>query len=82
MTVRTRVNRCSSCGYTFDAASEVGNADAPVYPKPGDASLCLKCGHIGIFTADGAIREPNDQELRELAGDARIVRFNNRWLRR
>jgi len=41
---------CPDCGYVMDAATAVSRKDAT--PKPGDASLCLKCGALLRFADD------------------------------
>jgi hypothetical protein len=38
---------CPTCGYPFDAASNLGSSAKR--PKVGDFSLCLNCGQFGRF---------------------------------
>ena len=42
-------------------------------PEPGDASICLYCGHILIFGDDLKLREPQGREFWELAGDRKVL---------
>ena len=66
--------KCLACGYEADAASCVGSDDRPA---PGDATLCLNCGHLMIFDGSLRFREPSKAELVEFAGDKRIVAASN-----
>lgn len=43
---------CPTCGYLMDAARCLSNKTAR--PKPGDFSVCLKCGEMLRFT-DGLL---------------------------
>lgn len=60
---------CWSCGYVIDAATGVGNDNAP---KAGDVSICLRCGALGVY-ADGpaglVVRKPTDEEFDVMAHD-------------
>lgn len=58
--------RCLACGYAFDAAS--GLVDPAARPGPGDATLCLNCAHVMIFTPFG-VRNPTPGELAEVLAD-------------
>jgi hypothetical protein len=62
---------CLACGDKLDAATDVepdGHG-----PREGDASMCLTCGHMMIFTADLTMREPTAKEAAELNADPRVA---------
>lgn len=40
---------CSICGWTLDRATP---AKGRRYPRPGDFSVCLNCGHPTMFDAN------------------------------
>jgi hypothetical protein len=67
---RVPVSRCSSCGTLNNAASAVGE-DAG--PSPGDATICMACGHIMVFREDLHLREPTIDELIQISSDPRTV---------
>lgn len=64
--------RCSACGNKLNAATHVGPDDPR--PTPGDASLCLYCGHLSVFADDLTLRPLTDAEMYEAAGDPRILK--------
>lgn len=53
--------KCPTCGYKMDAATPA-YFNAKVSPRPGDLSLCMKCGEMLVFTESLTIRilELND----------------------
>lgn len=66
----TATNSCSSCGKVNDRATDLVTA---AKPKAGDVSICIGCGHVAIFTAALALRDPTPQESAELLADKRII---------
>ena len=38
----------TTCDYEFDAASDLTGLIAP---KPGDVSICFRCGHLQVFAS-------------------------------
>ena len=62
---------CTACGKMVNAASCVKDDEA--YPEPGDATVCLDCGHLMIFTDGLGLRDPNDEEMRDLAGNEQLL---------
>lgn len=62
---------CPKCGYKFDRASKVYGEGTP---KPGDITLCLKCGHVMVFGPGMVVREPTSEEQASIAQDERITR--------
>jgi hypothetical protein len=63
-------NLCLSCGVDVDAATDPFGENRP---SPGDATVCLYCGHIMIFGEGLKLRNLNDAEHKEFAGDKRIL---------
>lgn len=51
---------CPACGYETDRASNAGTDSDQ--PKPGDISLCFRCGAINTFTP-GLGLEAQDLDL-------------------
>jgi hypothetical protein len=62
--------RCTNCGKALDRAAGIDN-DAQ--PEPGDASICIECGHLMVWDENLELRDPTDKEIYELAGDPRII---------
>lgn len=63
---------CPRCGYACDAASGVGPDGEAHVPRPGDISLCLKCGCPMEFGETGvAPRWLVYEELARLDRDTR-----------
>jgi hypothetical protein len=69
-TIDTPADKCSSCGYRFNATTDL-TGDA--VPRPGDYSICIKCGHLMVFNDDLRLREPTDAEIVEVAGDPQML---------
>lgn len=59
--------RCLNCGHNVNKAASV---DDDMSPSPGDATICLYCSHIMIFTDDMAMRNPTDEELSQIRNSA------------
>ncbi len=84
--LQTRIaeSQCLNCGKRLDCATHVG----PHQPKPGDATICLDCGHIMVFAQDMTLRNPTDEEMLTIAGDREILAAQNfrtefqRWRQR
>ena len=71
MTTHMPPVRCLNCDRKLAAATYAG-AGRPK-PKAGDLSLCLYCGHLAVFGSDFLLRELNDAEIKEVAGDRRLL---------
>lgn len=54
---------CPRCQYSFDRAA---GAFTDRNPKPGDITLCLRCGHAMVFREDFTIRSITEQEYDDL----------------
>jgi hypothetical protein len=82
--LRTQPSLCPHCGelLTGAANSEAG-ADNP--PAPGDWSLCIYCGEVGMFTvaktASGAllVRKLTPSEQKLAASDRGVARAQAAW---
>lgn len=61
---------CVNCGEAINAASGIGNDDTP---EPGNITICSECGHLMAFADDLSLRELNDKEMLEVAGDKTIL---------
>ena len=66
-TYKTLKYACLNCGYKVDAATPTPLEPEPREPREGDATVCLRCSHIMIFTADGRVREATQDERDEVA---------------
>jgi DNA-directed RNA polymerase subunit RPC12/RpoP len=63
---------CLNCGKSIDAATRTLDMDDD-RPSPGDVAICFYCGHLMVFADDMSVREPNEAEVVEMAGDPDIV---------
>lgn len=61
---------CPSCKTQLDCASDMKAANKP---KPGDYTVCIRCGHILIFGAGLKLRELNDSEIVQIAGERHLI---------
>lgn len=66
---RTPRTKCPSCSYEYDTASGFPGRG----PKPGDVSICLRCGHLMGFNPDMTTRPLTDDEMLAVAGDKRLL---------
>ncbi len=70
--------KCPACGRTNNRSSAVEGVD-PTPPEPGDVSICIGCGSIGIYTADLGMRAPTMVEVSELMRMPQVVRAVRAW---
>jgi len=61
---------CIECAALLDGSTGVDTDDAPT---PGSAIVCIYCGTLQMYDEGMQLRAPNDEEIRDLAGDARIL---------
>jgi hypothetical protein len=68
-------NNCTACGVYLDSATNVRGykLDEEMMPKPGDITVCIKCGHIMAFGDNLELRELTNQEAHDAAGDPDIL---------
>lgn len=62
---------CLACGCIIDAATAV---DANAKPSSGDFTLCLKCGHIMVFTRRLRLRNATASEYKLAVADQRVMK--------
>jgi hypothetical protein len=55
---------CGGCGYKMDSAIHL-RADESI-PVPESISICVRCGHVAIYTEDFRLRELTKREMGEL----------------
>lgn len=70
---RVAPSLCLNCGKLLDEVSGVAPKVPPRKPKPGSMLVCIGCGHVMIFGNDGKPRNPQGDEFRRIAGDARLL---------
>ena len=61
---------CTNCGKLVDSATAL---DGDHTPKPGDVTICLYCHHLMVFADDMTVRNPTDDEVREMRSEERRV---------
>lgn len=62
--------QCLNCGELLDGATGVDTGNRP---RPGSITVCFYCGHVAVIADDLSFREPNDEEMREIAGNETIL---------
>lgn len=60
---------CLNCKCSLNAASHVGGEDKPA---PGDSTVCIRCGHVMIFTENWGLRELTADENKWAESDEKI----------
>jgi RNase P subunit RPR2 len=75
--VKVKRSKCSNCGLLLDAASAVkeGVMSHDVKPKPGDITVCIRCGHIMAFNRQLKLVELSLEQALAVAGDKDILRI-------
>lgn len=75
-TPKTGGQLCPACGHFLDAVSQIDlegsqmvPADVTEVPRPGDATVCIDCAVILIFTDDRIMKVPTFVEMLELRKD-------------
>jgi hypothetical protein len=69
------IHSCPNCNKEMDGAMDVTNAQSRP-PENGDVAICFYCSHIAIYE-DGQLRNPNDEEMKDIAGDIDVVHAIN-----
>lgn len=62
---------CPYCGRQNTLASGM-NVDEP--PDEGSVNLCWRCREPSLFTADGSLRKPTDEERADIMADPDVKR--------
>lgn len=60
---------CWRCGYIFNAATCVNKT---AKPKPGDTSICVQCGEIGVYNKKLQVTKPTAAQLQKFEADPEI----------
>lgn len=55
--------RCPWCGHQLDAAMAADPAKPDAAPKPGDASVCISCAQVLVFTDELTLRASMPGEI-------------------
>ena len=77
---------CPWCAYHMTLASEVSLEEDRAglrrrKPKPGDCTMCARCGELCTFTADLTLVKPSDDDLLEMGQDKRVQLMRQAWVR-
>jgi hypothetical protein len=68
-TTRTPACACLNCGLALSGATGWEGRK----PKPGNGSVCVRCGHFMVFADDLTMREPTDEEIIEWGGERKML---------
>lgn len=67
---------CLNCGMEFDRVTQIiRDQDIAMTPREGDVSACRYCGHLAIFTHEGALRAMTEEEKAMAAAEPALVRY-------
>ena len=63
-----RAGACPSCSRQLTGATAIGQGDKPSdnRPKRGDATICIYCGALLVFTRGLKLRHATEDERREI----------------
>jgi hypothetical protein len=67
---RLKRSRCTNCGSPNDSALPIDNERRP---QSGDFTVCIYCNHLMVYDDSMELRDPNDDEIKSIAGDQRIL---------
>jgi hypothetical protein len=67
---RLKPSACLNCGKILDAASDPFGKQKP---RPGDITICIKCGHVMAFNSDLQYRELTSEEILIIAGNKKLI---------
>ena len=63
---------CPFCGHKMDRSTEAQDSGDDAAPRPGDVSLCIRCGKAAVF-ADKGLRKPTGEEMLQFATNNTIT---------
>lgn len=66
-------NNCTNCGKRLDAVDNLGEEEE--MPEPGNFTVCLGCGHVMVFAEGLSLRDPDDSEIHEIAGNPELLKI-------
>ena len=67
----TRISHCVNCGEEIDKAGSTAEANRA--PQEGDVAVCLYCYHVMVYDINQQLRNPTDEEIKELAGSPDLI---------
>ncbi len=67
------VCHCLSCGYLFEDATVTSGHKK--LPKPGDLSICLKCGAVAKFGPDLRVIPFSSAEIEDIQSDLETMNY-------
>ena len=73
---------CPFCGYEHELSSAIVKRPAPnIEPimKPGDSTLCIKCGEFSVMSFSEALRKPSPDESEMLDRDPAVRAVREAW---
>ena len=74
---------CPFCGYEHELSSAVvkRRSESVVEPrmKPGDVTLCIKCGELSVLSFNEMLRKPSHDESSMLARDPAVRTLREAW---
>jgi hypothetical protein len=62
---------CTHCGRVMDMATNITGGNIP---EEGSIGLCIKCSHVMVYDSSLRLRNPNDEEMVEIAGNESILK--------
>jgi hypothetical protein len=62
---------CPRCGSKNNGYTQATGDERA--PEPGDVSLCWECGGMNIFTDDGKVRLPTEEERNHLLAQPDVL---------
>lgn len=65
------MSNCPNCNNLLDSHLDIH--DPKARPEPNDITVCIYCGHICAFDDNLKLRELNDEEIRNVAGDPDLL---------
>lgn len=65
---RTKRSACLVCGYVVNALG-TGDPNVEARPKPGDVTICMKCGAVMMLANDLTVRPMTEAEAAEITMD-------------
>lgn len=62
--------RCPICGKKLECATNFFGENAP---KPGDATICIRCGHAAIFDDELGLRPATPEEQEQISQSEEVA---------
>jgi hypothetical protein len=71
---------CAHCGSLNDATAAMRENGKNMRPRPGNFSICVKCGELSVYDDNLDLRKPTDDEYIEVAHDPGITVARRSWM--